>query len=251
MIGRKAIVGLSLLCALAFCAFAAPNAMAGTTAFTCAPVEKGAGFSDEHCDKEVGEGAKFAHKEIPVNQTTEFTLTNEKTLNETKESQDMSLHGPIFGVQTEITCKKVGGKGNLTNKTVETVMRIEGEITMELSECSVTKPASCTVKQPIVYKGKFSNFQNETEMGLEFIPMEAKAPFTEITLEGTKCAVKGTFPVNGSIKGTPGGTAQGKGATLAFTAGMSNLTWGASAYDITGTITWRMKEGNPIVFTTS
>jgi hypothetical protein len=65
MSGRKAIVGLSLLCALVFCAFGAATASAagGSTAFTCVKGAASADFEDEHCDKgKVGGG--FGHVEI-------------------------------------------------------------------------------------------------------------------------------------------------------------------------------------------
>jgi hypothetical protein len=66
-----------------------------------------------------------------------------------------------------------------------------------------------------------------------------------------KCAVKKGFTIDGSFQATPGGTPQGKGATLTITEETSkNLKWGGNPYTLTGAITWRMKEGNPIVFTT-
>jgi hypothetical protein len=91
MIGRRAVVGLSLLSALLFCAFAAQSASAAlktstnTTGFTCVKgvTEKG-DFKDEHCDEtNVGKGA-FKHELIPLNTTTEVEFSNEKSQNRQK-----------------------------------------------------------------------------------------------------------------------------------------------------------------------
>jgi hypothetical protein len=65
MTGRRAIIGLSLICALAFAAFGAANASAlGTTQFTCKP-GTGAGFSEAHCTSAVPSGASFVQKGSP------------------------------------------------------------------------------------------------------------------------------------------------------------------------------------------
>jgi hypothetical protein len=84
MIGRRAIAGLAVLWALMSCALAAQGASAAeaknTTSFTC--VENGGNkdFADAHCTENVEAGkGKFGHVEIPVNKTTEVSLTNEKT----------------------------------------------------------------------------------------------------------------------------------------------------------------------------
>src|SRR4029453_13229581 len=82
MTGRNAIVGLSLLCALVFCALAAPGAMAvnGTTAYECKPVKEGkTGFTDEHCTKAAEAGkASFEHVLIPEGSTS-VSITNNET----------------------------------------------------------------------------------------------------------------------------------------------------------------------------
>jgi hypothetical protein len=68
MYGRRAVVGLSLLCALVFCAFAAPSAQAlkGTTITTCKQVGSGATFQDEHCTKQtMGAAQDGSRKTLP------------------------------------------------------------------------------------------------------------------------------------------------------------------------------------------
>lgn len=261
MNGRKAIVGLSLLCTLAFCAMAAPSASAaGTTAFTCVKVEKGS-FADAHCDKSQA-GGSYEHQEIKVGEKTEFELTNKEVKNETKESEPFLLIGPLGGVASEISCKTAKGGGTLENKEEKGGMLAVGEVSIELTECTMPKPVNgegkerCKVKEPIVYKGKFSTVEKGSEMGVEFVPMDVGKPFVVLEFEegpGGKCPVAGkSLAVEGSWEGTMGGAPEGKGATMHFSEAMSNLTWGGNKYSIQGIITWRMKGGgNPIVFTTS
>ncbi len=263
MNGRRSIVGLSLLCALALCAFAASSASAaGTTAFACEPKtgEKGSvGFSDEHCDKAaVDTGVKFVHKAIAPNSPTEIELTNEKTKGETKEAEPSVLTGPLGGIEVlEISCKKVGGTGTLTNEE-SGAMQAVGNLAIEHSECTAAKPTNgsgielCKVKSPIVYTANFKTYGNEAEMGLELTP-KSGGTFGTFTLENNganKCPVTGVIGISGSFELTPGGTANGIGATQHFYTGKNNLRWGGNAYSLTGAITLRMKGGNPITFTT-
>jgi hypothetical protein len=255
MTGRRAIVGLSLLCALAFCAFAAPSASAaGTTAVTCVETPKGEGFSDAHCDNAVSEGATFKHEAIPANTTTEIELTNEKTTADTKGAVSSLLTGELGGVKAvEITCKTVKGTGSLTNKEEKGSMLASGSATIEHSECVVAKPAGCIVKEPILYEANFKTYGNETEMGVEFTGAKA-GEFGAITYKNKgaeKCVFnEKTIGISGAFKGRPGNAPQGKGATLWFDDG-ETLKWSTSLYDLTGAMTWRMKGGgDPIAFTT-
>jgi hypothetical protein len=263
MIGRKATVGLALLCALLFSAFAAQSASAllGTTAVTCA--EKGTeDFADPHCDRHVGppEG-KFGH--IAIEGETPIEATNNKTKNETKESTPAILKGTAGGAATEITCTVVTGTATATNKEVEKVMVNEGtKVTVEYSKCTVQKPLKCTVKEPIkVEKATSKTVNNQgtskTEMGLEFKP-EAGKPFTTITYEGAECGLKGsTLEVLGTAvaTGSAGSTETTKysGATLLFTATMTNatLTFGGKPAEFSNANTIQMSGGgNPIALTT-
>jgi hypothetical protein len=254
MIGRRTVVGVSLLCALAFCAIGASSASAtGTTAFTCVEGGGSKDFSDAHCDNQVkaGEG-KFGHVKVEGSET-ELTFSNEKTASETTAAEPSVLAGPLLGVNVSVSCKKVAGTGTVTNGEVGGVMQATGNATLEHSECVVTTAGSegkCLVKEPIVYTAKYTTFQNETAMGVEFTPKSGKA-FGAITyVEGSGgCPIKGTFNIEGSFLGTPGGTAQGKGATWRF-ADTGNLHWGSSLYTLSGAVTARMKGGNPITFTT-
>lgn len=253
MIGRRAIVGLSLLCAFLFCAFAASSASAvGTTAVTCVEKE-GGDFKDAHCGEQVkaGEG-KFAHTEISPGSTTEISLTNEKTLNSTKEAQPLFFSGTLSGAKVEFTCTTVSGTGTLANEEPEKgIMRTTGNAVIEASKCTVAKPAKCTVKEPFVWDAHFKTYESGAEMGIELTPKNEKQ-FGFWEMQGSECSLKGTkIAIEGSFKGTVGGTTEGKGATWGFTpASTAGLKWGGNPYTLTGSVTPRMKEGNPIAFTT-
>jgi hypothetical protein len=120
MIGRRAVIGLSLLCALAFSAIAVASASAETkttTAFTCVKAEGGKGFSKEHCAAAdaVNEKAAFKHEEIKPGSWTTIEATNDKTGPETSTSTNAVLNATIGGLKAVITAKKVIAHGELEN----------------------------------------------------------------------------------------------------------------------------------------
>jgi len=254
MIGRKAVIGLSLLCALLICAFAAPSASAGTTAFTCVETKAKEGdFTDAHCGNQVkaGEGS-YAHVTIKPNEETQISLTNEKTASETKAAQPFNFSGTLFGATIEFSCRTVSGSGTLTNEeTKEKVMQTTGNAIIQATKCTVTKPAKCTVGEPFTWDTHFKTYEKEAEMGIEFTPKNGEQ-FGFWELLGSECTLKGMkTAIEGSFKGTIGGSAKGKGATIGLTeASTAGLTWGGKPYVLTGSMTPSMKEGNPITFTT-
>src|SRR5262245_34707505 len=88
---RRSAVGLSLICALVFCALAAQGASAAegknTTAYECVKGGGSKDFSDAHCDNNVGAGkGEYGHVVLPLNEKITLSITNEKTKNETKEA---------------------------------------------------------------------------------------------------------------------------------------------------------------------
>jgi hypothetical protein len=105
MNGRGAAIGLSLCCALIFCAFAAPSATAlkGTTAYECKPVKEGAmGFTDEHCTNAAEKGkASFEHVLIPA-ESTKVTIIN----HETKTSPIVKMKASLAGAKVELQANK-------------------------------------------------------------------------------------------------------------------------------------------------
>ena len=202
MIGRRTTAGLTLLCALMFCAFAAQSALAqkgthatNTTAFTCVKVGANKGdFKDEHCDEKVGEGkGSFAHKEFPKSKdTTTIEVTNEKTSDDTTKAYSAILTAIHLGVNVEITCEiaksKAGGKNWIQNVEKEGKHTVEGTVEVEFSKCKVLKPAQMQSqradrkhsqiqrrRRPQIGSGK------KKTMGVEFT--EDGANFADISLK--------------------------------------------------------------------
>jgi hypothetical protein len=244
MIGRRAVFGIATVCALVSLVLAAQSASAaGTTAFTCAE-SKGGGFSDGHCTKEAkaGEGT-FGHVSIAAGKETLITVTNQGTAEETKGSQVFLLTGELGGAKFEIPCTTVSGSGTLTNEEVGGSMQAVGDLTIETTGCKVLKPSGCAVQGgAISYNGHFQT----QGMELEFTP-KTGGQFGTWTLEnsGGKCPLTGPIGISGSFGALP------SGATLGLTPeSTKNLVWGGKPYEVTASLTLRMKEGNPIAFTT-
>lgn len=269
------MVGLSLLSALLICALAAQGALAAahtsenTTAYTCVEVAKGGEFKDAHCDT-TETGGKFAHKEIAPGTSTDIEVTNEGTLNETKEEEPATLKGVVLKVESHIICKKVRTDPEVTSfvTNVEGAGKthsVEGTVAINYSGCEVVKPLNCKVKEPITVKSLVMGVDQlgpeKNTMGLEFTEDPEGSGFASITYEGEKCALKGnTFKVTGSAIGTPGNTAGGPlpsaretGATVKFENAneMESLKLGPEPATFISTATVRMAEkGNPITLTT-
>ena len=217
MIGRKAAVGMALLCALVFSAVMASSASAitGTTAFTCAPdPEKvGAGFKDAHCREPVASGRAFKHDAIAENTTTKTHVTNEKTNETTTGATVLTLvakEQPFVG-ETEIQCKQVLGHGDITNDKdpatgEHTIHGTKG--TLHYRECDFTKPGFCkVVNRTILVEGLTATSAKE-EHNLLFKP-EAGTTFTTIFAEGFGCPKE--LKVEGEV------TVKENGATLEYT----------------------------------
>jgi hypothetical protein len=260
MNGRRAIIGLSLLCALVFSAYAAPSAFAvkGTTAFTC--VKKAGGtLRGEHCLTTGTATQEFTHEEIAVGTLTETEGTNEKTANTTGSSTEPLLTAVSGGVNVEISCENESATGKLENQKPGAFMKVKGsEIVIIYTKC-VTKGAlaelECKVKGEEVKTEKLTSETGENGMTVEFKP--PVETFTTITLEGcTNKAFNEAFPVKGTVKAIP------EGATLRT----SNLTstglkFGAANASLYSNTTVRMKRTakeaeekvfqNPISLTTT
>ncbi len=271
MNGRRATVGLSLLCALVFCAFAAPSASAipakNTTAFTCIQGGGFKDFQDQHCDQRVGpELGQFGHVPIPLNQTTEITVSNEKTSIGTFESTPTVLKFILGAKPVEISCKTVHGVGTMHNmEPLPQEHKVTGTLTVKATECKVLKPMKCFVKEPIEYKTEFEGVEGlgpeANTHGIEFKPhVEEGGTLMTITLEGPECAFKGVIvPITGTMiaTGGPNPKEQHSGATQIFTNEMTKETLkaGGKPAEHSGALTLRMapvrgQEQPPISFTT-
>jgi hypothetical protein len=199
MSGRRAVVGVSLLCALVVSVVAAPNAMAlrGTTAYTCKPEPKPGeftpGFEDEHCDKAIiGAKVKWAHEEIKPETTTQVTATNNET--EGKNSAP-GLRFTFAGVVVEVlasTFSTCEGKTTLRNSLFGGKQMVSsGEFCGKFSGLLVTSPSTeCKVKGGVIQLNAGASWsslvlevEKKEEMSVTFTQPAGK-PFTEFELEG-------------------------------------------------------------------
>jgi hypothetical protein len=268
MIRRGATMGLALLCAFAFCAFAAQSAIAqvgtkatNTTAVTCVKVTPGTGdFEDEHCDKlhSTDEG-NYVHEEVAKDTTTELEVSQESA---------SKISGTVAGVATEITCNIVVSlpeKSFIHNVETEGKHTVTGSVQIEFAECTVVKPSKCVIKEPIVLTAGYQaveGLNKKAEMGVEFVGTGESKILTETTFANKgeeKCALLNggkAFIVKGSMIAT-GKVAQGNkqtGATwvLEDANEMETLEIGAKKASFAGTLTMRTPGcgGKPIALTT-
>lgn len=273
MIGRRAVLALSLFSALLLCSFLAQSASAApstnTTGVTCGKALGDGGFNDAHCDEVNAElKGNFAHSEMPPGTTTSISVTNEKVTETTKKSESVTLTGVVGGLETAISCGKL--KADTTKSFIHNITSgenhtVTGEVKLEISECKVVVPAKCTVKEPIIGEATFEGAEKlgaeENEMGQEFKGKGAEETWGEITYEGGECKLNAkAFKLKGSAVATSGPgteavqTNQFAGSTLVFTAKnkMQNLKLGAEPAELS-TITTLAMSGignNPIAFTT-
>jgi hypothetical protein len=163
MNGRRAIVGLCMLCALVFSAFAAQSASAasnGTTAFTCV---KGKGtLKGEHCLTTGSAPAEYGHVAVVEETTTELEISSAKTAEETKAAGTTVFKEILGGaelelkssnvtgtqIETEVEGKKVLDTSWLTNKKdpVTGEHYIEGTALYHYAGVVVAKPAGKNCK---------------------------------------------------------------------------------------------------------
>jgi hypothetical protein len=262
MIGRKALTGLSLLCALAFCAFAAPSAFAvtsGTTAVTCVPTPETGGtndYGDAHCDGTKSLGG-FGHKALAGNPT--------------KEVEGPSLESAVLtttagGLETEIVCSTSSATFTVENSLVGEVHKVTvkelNKITYE--SCTVPKPAGqeCKVKSKgeekagMISTNALKGESVEPSMGIEFKPVEGTT-FTTLVLEGCKTAgLNKEYAVTGTVTSTPSGSdsPNSSGATLVVALAKnasSTLEVGGQKAGLKSSNTVKMEAGHPIATTTA
>ncbi len=230
MTGRRAIVGLCMLCALLVSAVAAQGASAatnGTTSFTCQEVTAGTGvFNDAHC-KEEGGSKSFKHVEIPekiknekeeeVVNTTELEGSNETTGGARSTAVLISTQsGVAEELQAKIVEKKTGTSPWMTNAkdptTGEHYTHGEGQLTYK--EVKVIKPSEkgCIVYENSKEENKEMVSTNQLKasskgqgMGIKFEPAEGTV-FAEFFIGGCSVtALNGTYKAEGSLVAFPNG----------------------------------------------
>jgi hypothetical protein len=222
MTGRRAIVGLCLLWALAFSAFAAQSASAatkGTTAFTCKETSEGTGekFSKAHCKQaDTSPSGKFRHVDVKEGTQTEVEVTNANTNAETNGSTVVRFHSTLAGVKFELQATGATGTGTVENRKdpvtgehyvhAQTSTKYTG-VTEALLGCEVFglpggKGVIETNKLTTTTAGQGDAGKLVPEAGGVFTEFEAKGP----------AGCPGTVKVFGSVKGVP------DGATISSTA---------------------------------
>ena len=211
MLGRKTLIGLSVLCALLVSAFAAQGASAlGTTAHTCKEVNQGTEgaktWKDKHC-KEEGVGANGAFKHVLITNNTKTEIIGDD-LNTAGEHTGAILKSTVAGSAIELVATSVSGSGSMTNTESGGEMIASGEgklkysgVTEKLLGCKVTGlPGGAGVVET---KQLFASTAGVGD-GLKFSPKEGTV-FAEFELTG--CIVGPiTIKVVGSVTGTPEGT---------------------------------------------
>jgi hypothetical protein len=145
------------------------------------------------------------------------------------------LLGTPFGVATHVICKKVLVLGLIAAEGL-------GHAHLEFHECEVTKPANCTVKEPIEVLVDFHLFK--PPLTIHFTPLGTN--FTEITLQGANCAIKVPFPVTGKqLCNLPGATTDKKGHIIECLTTGSELKAGGKPATFSGTVEELVLEGEP------
>ncbi|MGB7684525.1 MAG: hypothetical protein WBL45_01935 [Solirubrobacterales bacterium] len=270
MTGRRAVIGLSLLCALLVCAFAAQSASAikpihslNTTMVTCKKeATKTHEFADAHCDtKSIGSNTgEFKHEKVALGTTTKVSGTNASVTESTKKSEPAVLKGTIGLAKVTIECLKVTNNGTTSTLTnIEPAERrhtVSGFAETEFSECNVKELAKCIVTEPIVSKANVTGVEGmegpkgeKNAMGGLFVGSGAEERFAEVqfTDKGAEACSLHTlkFPIKGSVVATNGPTTEsaqegkGTGATWVFTPKfkMQTLKLGPNAAEFSTIVT--------------
>lgn len=237
MTGRNALAGLSLICAFALCALAAPSAFAaptGTTAVECSLNATTRDFSDAHCDTTAPTQSTYGHL-APVNGTPfGFTGTNANTTGVTVNAVEPELEATINGLPVKIKCTKMSTVGSLENTLVGEEMRIVGSaITITYTGCTVTTPVGCSVKSPGAGGGEIKTNELKS-ISVEGTPMTQKFERSVGTvlaeLEIATCGeATGTFKLEGTFSAQPSGQGAVGGVTMAGATLIVNMPKNASS----------------------
>lgn len=260
MTGRRTTAGLSLLCALLVCAFAAQSASAAkavnTTAFTCSKGGGNLDFNDPHCDEKVTAGTgDYGHVAIENNTTTEIEAP--------KVGVNATLVSTTFGVKMEVSCTTTFTTGSIHNVESESKKHtVTGEVTAKFSGCTVVKPPKCVVAEPITVKATYEGVEGigagKEEMGIELKPTEGSS-FTSLEFKdkgAEKCSLAGkAFTVHGAAiaTGSPAPNSKHTGSTANLTdeRTTSLLALGGASAGFSMQSTVLMSGfGNPMALTT-
>ncbi|MGV1050488.1 MAG: hypothetical protein ACOYD4_18410 [Solirubrobacterales bacterium] len=219
MNGRRAIVGLCMLCALLLSAIAAQGASAanGITAFTCSSSASVKDFKTEHCVP--GEtGTAFGHVAITEGETTHITLSSAKTNAATNGPTATTFKSTVAGSPIELVSENIDCKGGMRN--LKDGVTSEHYIEVHALTCTYSevkeKNLGCTVtglpeaeeggKEMIMTKPLKATTKGGTEESIVLSPVEG-TKLAEFELTG--CVVGPLkVPVFGTI------TCKASGATI-------------------------------------
>ena len=237
MIGRRSVIGISVLFALALCAFGAVGASAAQRAVLCsANTESGKEqFSDAHCKTAATGAVGFKHVEIANGTPTAISGTNAKTASGTAAAAPSKLKGTLAGVETEVECTSTTGTGTLTNSATF----VSGTGTITYGGCKVTKPAGqgCVVTSPgtITTETLAATTESLAANEVKFKP-NSGTKFATVPISGCETvSLNNNFPVTGSLIATA------SGATLTTTTagveGQNTLKFGGNKAGLEGSLT--------------
>jgi hypothetical protein len=220
MNGRRAIVGLCMLCALLVSAFAAQSASAvGTTAYTCTTggaSDYAAG--DTHCKTNVGAGkGTLGHIAIANLTTTELIGSNETTGG---AKTNTLLKATIAGAAVTLTGATTTGSGSMENVEEGGEMIAKGTGTITYS--GVTATGGCKVftdnengtngEEGVIHTEPLKASTKGVGDKLKFEPAVGTV-FARFNLANcTNTGINGTYTVTGSVIST-----NIEGATTNFT----------------------------------
>lgn len=240
---RTALTGLCLLCALVASATAAATASAlNTKVYTCEEVPEGS-FEDAHCKSLVPPGdGHFEHVQVPKGTKTAAGINNTTT---GVERFPASLKATVAGLSVTLEAKKVSATGTVENVEEGGEEFARGETEKIVLE-EVTSSQPCAVTGIPGGAGKVETLAIKVTtkgvgMALKFEPASG-TKLAEFELSGASCpeALKGKYPVVGTLSGVP------NGATTVFTHNSATEAKGlrlkSAAGPIAGldaSITWR------------
>jgi hypothetical protein len=254
MTARTAIIGLCATCALFASAIGASSAGAvSATAYTCAPTETGAQFSEAHC-KTAGTGKGFKHVEIPAGKVTKISVTNEVTPGVKPVAK---LKSTIAGAPILLQATGISGTGTFENSISGTEMFAHGEAQIEFTGVTNPTPGCGVVGLP----GGAGTIQLKPEVATTLgqaagrLKLEPKTSSTIAEFELTGCAIAGVYKKVGSFTGKTGATfglgATGKveheDVTSQGTLRLGSVT--GPKVGIEGEIVIKGENGNPLAIT--
>jgi len=254
MNGRRAVIGLCMLCALVFSAVAAQSAAAaasGTTAYTCVEGSTStAKFNSATCN-ETAAGGKFGHTAIAEKTTTELSGNGVGAT---------ELKGTHAGVKLALKTSTIAAAPKelcgehvpwMENKITGEEMFVEGEGCITYSNVEVVEPKEkgCEVANS---KMITTNLLKATTQGQGmFLKFTPASPPVFAEFEIVKCtttSLNGVYKVEGSVSGVPKGTMTVFSETETTTQG--GLTLGSLPAGIGGELELKGRaKGSTGVFT--